>query len=312
MQDIHRIEKSFFILLHITVVGEGQSLGNAMNYGGPNLGFMATTRKYMRKLPGRVVGRTVDADGRPCFCLTLQTREQHIRRERATSNICTNQALNALCATVYLCWLGEQGLRELGESCFSIASYAACELAARGISRRFEGPFFKEFAVDLAVDAEEFVEEALEHHQPEKIFLFPVCASLEGLEGICRLTHDAGVELVPVYNGALIEVAKEGVTMPFTDLGLQPRTIVTHHFYHDLKDRYQGTPLCWVGDIGDSIYKPEDHLLDTLSDMLAVGMDFEREDFSLWSPIIRSKEYLTRLETSHPDVFKQVAGYLRH
>ena len=145
------------------VVGEGQPLGNPMNYGGPNLGFMATTRKHMRKLPGRIVGKTVDADGKPCFCLTLQTREQHIRRERATSNICTNQALNALSATVYLSWLGEQGLRELGETCFSLASYAAGELEARGIRPRFVGPFFKEFAVDLGVDAETFVEEALEH-----------------------------------------------------------------------------------------------------------------------------------------------------
>ena len=156
-----------------------------------------------------------------------------------------------------------------------------------------------------------FVEEALGHHKPKKIFLFPVCASLEGLEGICRLCNDAGVELVPVYNGALIEVAEQGVTMPFTDLGLQPRTIITHHFYHDLKDRYQGTPLCWVGDIGDSIYKPEDHLIETFSDMLAVGMDFDREDFSLWSPIMRSEHFLTRFEAEHPDVFKQVAGYLR-
>jgi glycine dehydrogenase subunit 1 len=145
------------------VVGEGQSLGNHMAYGGPNLGFMAATKKYMRKLPGRIVGKTVDADGKPCFCLTLQTREQHIRREKATSNICTNQALNALCATVYLCWLGEQGLRELGETCLSIASYAARELSARGIARRFERPFFKEFVVDLPVDAEKFVEHALEH-----------------------------------------------------------------------------------------------------------------------------------------------------
>jgi hypothetical protein len=156
-----------------------------------------------------------------------------------------------------------------------------------------------------------FVAEALGHHKPKKIFLFPVCASLEGLEGICRLCREAGVELVPVYNGALIEVAEEGVTMPFTDLGLQPRTVVTHHFYQDLKDRYQGTPLCWVGDIGDSIYKPEDHLLETLSDMQAVGMDFEREDFSLWSPIVRSEQFLTRLETAHKKVFDQVARYLK-
>ncbi len=144
------------------VVGEGQGLGNPMNYGGPNLGFMATTRKYMRRLPGRIVGRTVDADGGPCFCLTLQTREQHIRRARATSNICTNQALNALCATVYLSWLGERGLRELGETCLSLASYAARRLEAGGVRRRFAGPFFREFVVDLTVDAEEFVRSALE------------------------------------------------------------------------------------------------------------------------------------------------------
>ena len=156
-----------------------------------------------------------------------------------------------------------------------------------------------------------FVQEALDHHKPKKIFLFPVCASLEGLEGICRLCSDNGVELVPVFNGALVEVAAQGVTMPFTDLGLQPRTIITRHFYNDLNDRYQGTPLCWVGDIGDSIYKPEDHLIETLSDMQAVGMDFEREDFSLWSPIVRAEQFLQRLETSHRQVFEQVAGYLK-
>ena len=156
-----------------------------------------------------------------------------------------------------------------------------------------------------------FVEEALQHHRPKKIFLFPVCASLEGLEGVCRKCNEHGVELIPVFNGALIEVAEEGVTLPFTDLGLQPRTIVTQKFYQDLNDRYQGTPLCWVGDIGDSIYKPEDHLLETLSDMLSVGMDFDREDFSLWSPIVRSKEFLNHLETVHTDVYRQVAGYLR-
>jgi glycine dehydrogenase subunit 1 len=146
------------------VVGEGQALGNYMNYGGPNLGFMATARKYMRKLPGRIVGKTVDADGKPCFCLTLQTREQHIRRERATSNICTNQALNALCATVYLSWLGEEGLKELGRTCLSLAVYAARELEKRGLSLRFDGAFFKEFVVDLEVDAEEFVLSALDEN----------------------------------------------------------------------------------------------------------------------------------------------------
>ena len=78
-----------------------------------------------------------------------------------------------------------------------------------------------------------------------------------------------------------------------------------------MKDRYQGTPLCWVGDIGDSIYKPEEHLIETLSDMLAVGMDFEREDFSLWSPIVRSAQFLERLENEHSDIFKQVRPYLK-
>ena len=155
-----------------------------------------------------------------------------------------------------------------------------------------------------------FVEEALQHYRPKKIFLFPVCASLEGLEGICRICGDHGVELIPVFNGALIEVAEEGVSLPFTDLGLQPRTVMTRHFYQDLHDRYQGTPLCWVGDIGDSIYKPNDHLIETLADMLAVGMDFDREDFSLWSPLVRSEQFLSRLEASHADVFKQVGRYL--
>jgi hypothetical protein len=75
-------------------------------------------------------------------------------------------------------------------------------------------------------------------------------------------------------------------------------------------DRYQGTPLCWVGDIGDSIYKPDDHLIETLADMLAVGMDFDREDFSLWSPIVRSEQFLTRLQNEHPNVFKQVGTFL--
>ena len=106
-------------------------------------------------------------------------------------------------------------------------------------------------------------------------------------------------------------MAEKGVTLPFTDLGLQPRTIVSRHFYQDLQDRYQGTPLCWVGDIGDSIYKPEEYLMETLCDMLAVGMDLEREDFSLWSPIVRSQPFLSRLQQTHPDVFNQVGRHLR-
>jgi len=135
------------------VVGEGQALGNYLAFGGPYLGFMATRREHIRRLPGRIVGRTVDKQGRTCFCLTLQTREQHIRREKATSNICSNQALAALRAAVYLCWLGKQGLADLATLCLSKAIYAREALAARGIKPAFDKPCFKEFAVRLPVDA---------------------------------------------------------------------------------------------------------------------------------------------------------------
>jgi glycine dehydrogenase subunit 1 len=135
------------------VVGEGQSLGNYLNYGGPYLGFMATRREHIRRLPGRIVGRTVDKAGKVCYCLTLQTREQHIRREKATSNICTNEALVALRAAVYMCWLGRAGLGELARLCLSKAVYAEKAFAARGLPLAFKAPFFKEFALRLPVDA---------------------------------------------------------------------------------------------------------------------------------------------------------------
>jgi glycine dehydrogenase subunit 1 len=145
------------------VVGEGQALGNRLSFGGPYLGFMATRRDFIRRLPGRIVGKTVDAQDRPCFCLTLQTREQHIRRERATSNICTNQALNALRAAVYLCWLGKHGIGEVAGQCLSKTVYARDALSDIGIPCRFSGPFFREFVVDLPVGAEAFAERMAEH-----------------------------------------------------------------------------------------------------------------------------------------------------
>ncbi len=146
------------------VVGEGQALGNPLSFGGPYLGFMATRKEYIRRLPGRIVGKTVDRDGKTCFCLTLQTREQHIRREKATSNICTNQALVALRATVYLCWLGPRGLREVASLCLSKAAYAHGCLVAAGFKACFERPFFKEFALELPSRAEQYVEHLAGRH----------------------------------------------------------------------------------------------------------------------------------------------------
>jgi glycine dehydrogenase subunit 1 len=129
-------------------VGEGQPLGIPLQYGGPYLGLMACKTTYMRKLPGRLIGETVDADGRRAFCLTLQTREQHIRREKATSNICTNQGLLATRAAIYMSAVGRQGLKRVAELCAHKAHYAASRIAAlNGYTLRFDGPFFKEFVV---------------------------------------------------------------------------------------------------------------------------------------------------------------------
>lgn len=135
-------------------VGEGQPLGSPPGFGGPLLGFMATTRKHVRRLPGRIVGATADAEGRRGYVMTLQTREQHIRREKATSNICTNQALVALAATVYVSLLGPTGLRELATQIASKARYAASALeGVEGVRLRFKAPFFREFVLELPVPA---------------------------------------------------------------------------------------------------------------------------------------------------------------
>ena len=135
-------------------VGEGQSLGSPSGFGGPLLGFMATKRKHLRRLPGRIIGATSDAEGRRGYVMTLQTREQHIRRAKATSNICTNQALAALGAAVYLSLLGREGLRELAVQITSKSHYAASALAGvPGVGLKFQGSFFREFVVELPIAA---------------------------------------------------------------------------------------------------------------------------------------------------------------
>ena len=131
-------------------VGEGQPLGNRLDYGGPSFGFFASREEFLRRMPGRIAGETTDAEGQRGFVLTLQTREQHIRREKATSNICTAQALNALAGMVYLAWLGRRGLVELGELLVRRTAYAREALVALdGVSPRHEQPVVREFAVTL-------------------------------------------------------------------------------------------------------------------------------------------------------------------
>ncbi|HVC97916.1 MAG TPA: aminomethyl-transferring glycine dehydrogenase subunit GcvPA [Pirellulales bacterium] len=130
------------------VVAEGQSLGSPMSFGGPYLGIMACREELVRRMPGRIAGQTVDRRGKRCWVLTLQTREQHIRREKATSNICTNQGLYALRATIYLALMGPRGMREVAELCLHKARYAAGALSAAGrLSSAFDRPTFKEFVI---------------------------------------------------------------------------------------------------------------------------------------------------------------------
>ena len=144
------------------VVGDAQALGNRLNYGGPYIGFMATTKKLMRKMPGRIVGQSLDVDGRRAFVLTLQAREQHIRRYKATSNICSNQNLNALMASIYMVTMGKKGLREVALQCTEKAHYAADKLTATGKYKlAFNQPFFKEFAVIGQKDADSVNKELL-------------------------------------------------------------------------------------------------------------------------------------------------------
>jgi glycine dehydrogenase subunit 1 len=144
-------------------VGEGQTLGNRLDFGGPSFGFFAATEALMRRMPGRIAGETRDVDGKRGFVLTLQTREQHIRRERATSNICTSQALNALAGVIYLSWLGRAGIVELAELMLQRTAYARERLAALdGVRELHSQPVVREFAVELDAPVERVLQRCSE------------------------------------------------------------------------------------------------------------------------------------------------------
>jgi glycine dehydrogenase subunit 1 len=146
------------------VCGEAQSFGVPVAFGGPYVGFLTTQEKFLRQMPGRIVGQTVDTEGRRGFVLTLATREQHIRREKATSNICTNQSLCALAATIYLCLLGKTGLRRLAEQNLAKAHYAAARLREiPGFATPYTAPCFNEFVIQVPGDAEGLLDELRRH-----------------------------------------------------------------------------------------------------------------------------------------------------
>lgn len=145
------------------VVGEGQALGNALNMGGPLFGFFASRLDMARSMPGRIVGATLDVEGKKAYALTLQAREQHIRREKATSNICSNEALCALAATVYMSLMGKAGLQEVATQCFHKAHYLANEISKlSGLSMAYpDVPFFKEFVINTSIPASKIIEKLL-------------------------------------------------------------------------------------------------------------------------------------------------------
>lgn len=144
------------------VVGEGQPLGLPLSYGGPYLGLMAVSERFMRKIPGRLVGETVDQNGKRAFVLTLQTREQHIRREKATSNICSNQALCALRAAIYLAVMGPRGIKEVARRSYDNAHYLYSRLVSAGMKPFYNSPFFMEFTVKVPRPAKFFQKKLLE------------------------------------------------------------------------------------------------------------------------------------------------------
>ena len=164
------------------VTGDGQSLGLPLSFGGPYLGFMATKKKYVRNMPGRIVGATKDGSGRRGYVLTLQAREQHIRREKAASNICTNMQLCALRSVIYLSLLGKQGFADVARQCMDRAGYAWARLKAiKGVEPLYDRPFFNEFALKLPKDAGEVVSDLISEGIAAG---FPAGRYYEGMENV--------------------------------------------------------------------------------------------------------------------------------
>jgi glycine dehydrogenase subunit 1 len=192
-------------------VGEGQPLGNALNLGGPYLGLLAAKESYARKMPGRLVGMTTDAEGRRAFCLTLQTREQHIRGAKATSNFCTNQGLMAMRATMFMTTLGSDGLKEMAMQSWHKAHYLANAISAiDGWELLYSDAFFNEFTVLCPIDVTQFIELA-----KSRGILPGVAAAGRRMQGLA-----SGQELIIAVTekrtkqemDALVEVCKEVVT----------------------------------------------------------------------------------------------------
>ncbi len=187
--------------------GEGQALGIPMQYGGPYLGLFAARDQLVRKMPGRLVGQTVDQDGRRGYCLTLQTREQHIRGAKATSNICTNQGLLALRATIYLNAMGPGGLREVARQCYHKAHYAADQIAGLdGYALAYPGVFFNEFVVRCPVPAKQLIEAG----RSRRIFPGLDCAGL-GVGGENQLLVAVTEKRSRVEIDALVALLKDAV-----------------------------------------------------------------------------------------------------
>ncbi len=196
-------------------VGEGQSLGNRLDYGGPSFGFFAAQQEYIRRMPGRIAGETTDADGKRGFVLTLQTREQHIRREKATHNITTAQTLNALAGVIYLSWLGRRGIVELGELLLHRTAYARKALAALdGVELLHEQPVVREFAVRLAAPVDRVIERcAAEGVNPG----YPLSADYDELgDGLLVAVTEqrsrADIDRLAEVLGAAVAAEREAVT----------------------------------------------------------------------------------------------------